>query len=155
MNDSRCEYFCGASIKTKNLFQMPTLTPYLTFTGNCREAMTFYKECLGGELSLLVVGESPLVDQMPPQYKDQILHSSLKTNDLEIMASDMQPEKHIEGNAVHICLTFKTEEDTRDMYDKLSAGGKARQPIHEMFFGLIGALTDKFGKLWMVVCDKR
>ena len=98
------------------------LTPYLTFTGNCREAMTFYKECLGGELTLLVVGESPVADQMPPHYKDQILHSSLKTNDLEIMASDMQPEKNIEGNAVHMCLTCKTEEETRNLYDQLSAG---------------------------------
>jgi PhnB protein len=71
------------------------------------------------------------------------------------MASDMQPEKHLEGNAVHMNLTCKTEEETRNLYDKLSAGGKARQPIHEMFFGLIGALTDKFGKHWMVVCDKR
>ena len=134
---------------------MPILNPYLTFTGNCREAMTYYKECLGGELTLIVVGDSPVADQMPPQYKNQILHSSLKTKDMELMASDMQPEKHDEGNAVHMCLTCKTEEETRSLYDKLAAGGKAKQPIHEMFFGLIGALTDKFGKHWMVVCDKR
>ena len=134
---------------------MPTLNPYLTFNGNCREAMTYYKECLGGELTLMVVGESPVADQMPPQFKDQILHSSLKTKDVEFMASDMQPEKHADGNAVHLCLTCKTEEETRNLYDKLAAGGKARQPIHQMFFGLIGALTDKFGKQWMVVCDKR
>jgi PhnB protein len=132
---------------------MPTLNPYLTFTGNCREAMTFYKECLGGELSLMVVAESPVADQMPLQYKDQILHASLKKDGLEIMASDMQPEKIIEGNAVHLCLGCKTEEETRKLYDKLSAGGKSNQPIHEMFFGLIGVLTDKFGKRWMLVSD--
>ena len=84
---------------------MPNLNPYLTFNGNCREAMTFYKECLGGELTLMVVGESPVADQMPPQFKDQILHSSLKTKDMEFMGSDMQPEKLLEGNAVHLCLT--------------------------------------------------
>ena len=134
---------------------MPTLNPYLTFDGNCREAMTFYKDCLGGELTLMVVGESPVAEQMPPQFKDQILHSSLKTKDMEFMGSDMQPEKLAEGNAVHMCLTCKTEEETRSLYDKLAAGGKARQPVHEMFFGLIGALTDKFGKQWMVVCNNR
>ena len=133
---------------------MPNLNPYLTFNGNCREAMTFYKECLGGELTLMVVGESPVADQMPPQFKDQILHSSLKTKDMEFMGSDMQPEKLLEGNAVHLCLTCNTEEETRSLYDKLAEGGKARQPVHEMFFCLIGALTDKFGKQWMVVCNK-
>jgi len=134
---------------------MPNLNPYLTFNGNCREAMTFYKECLGGELTLMVVGESPVADQMPPQFKDQILHSSLKTKDMEFMGSDMQPEKLLEGNAVHLCLTCNTEEETRSLYDKLAEDGKARQPVHEMFFGLIGALTDKFGKQWMVVCNKQ
>jgi len=134
---------------------MPNLNPYLTFNGNCREAMTFYKDCLGGELTLMVVGESPVADQMPPQFKDQILHSSLKTKDMEFMGSDMQPEKLLEGNAVHLCLTCNTEEETRSLYDKLAEDGKARQPVHEMFFGLIGALTDKFGKQWMVVCNKR
>ena len=133
---------------------MPNLNPYLTFNGNCREAMTFYKECLGGELTLMVVGESPVADQMPPQFKDQILHSSLKTKDMEFMGSDMQPEKLLDGNAVHLCLNCNTEEETRSLYDKLAEGGKARQPVHEMFFGLIGALTDKFGKQWMVVCNK-
>ena len=133
---------------------MTQINPYLVFNGNCREAMTFYKECLGGELTLMVVGESPVADQMPPQFKDQILHSSLKTKDMEFMGSDMQPEKLLDGNAVHLCLTCNTEEETRSLYDKLAEGGKARQPVHEMFFGLIGALTDKFGKQWIVVCNK-
>ena len=90
---------------------MPTLNPYFTFNGNCREAMSFYKECLGGELSFMIVKDSPVADQMPPQFKDQILHSSLKTGELEIMASDMQPEKISDGNAVHMCLNCKSEEE--------------------------------------------
>jgi PhnB protein len=50
---------------------MAQINSYLTFSGNCREAMTFYKECLGGELAFQTVGESPLSDQMPKQ-----MHSS-------------------------------------------------------------------------------
>jgi PhnB protein len=134
---------------------MPTLNPYLTFSGNCREAMNFYKECLGGELSLTVVGESPVASQVPPSIKDHILHSSLKTAELEIMATDMQHESVIEGNAVHLCLICKTEEETRSLFEKLSAGGRVKQPLHAMFFGLIGTLTDKFGKSWILECDKK
>ncbi len=114
------------------------VNPYLTFNGNCREAMNFYKECLGGELSFIVAGESPVADQMPPSMKDLILHSSLKTDELELMATDMQPETLREGNAVHMCLVCNTEEETRGLFEKLSAGGKVNQPLHAMFFGLIG-----------------
>jgi len=134
---------------------MPTINPYLTFNGTCREAMNFYKECLGGEISFIVVGESPVANQVPPQMKDLILHSSLKTSEWEIMATDMQPEKFLQGNSDHICLVFKKEEQMRNLFDKLSAGGKVNQPINMMFFGLIGTLTDKFGKHWILECDKQ
>jgi PhnB protein len=134
---------------------MAKLNPYLTFNGNCREAMNYYNECLGGELSFMVVGESPVANQVPHSMKDAILHSSLKTKELELMGTDMQPESLNEGNAVHLCLSCKTEEETRNMFEKLSAGGKVKQPLHEMFFGLIGTLTDKFGKSWILECDKK
>ena len=129
---------------------MSQLHPYLTFNNNCREAMNFYKDILGGELSFIVVGDSPLADQMPPQYKDAILHSELKTPSFSIMGSDMSPEAIVDGNATHLCLVCDTPDDIRALYDKLAAGGKASQPIHEMFFGLIGSLTDKYGKSWVL-----
>jgi PhnB protein len=133
---------------------MPKLNPYLTFNGNCREAMNFYKECLGGDLTVTVVGESPVASQVPPSMKDLLLHSSLKTAELELMATDMQHETLTKGNDVHLCLVCKTEKEARDLFEKLSSGGKVNQPLHEMFFGLIGTLTDKFGKSWIVECDK-
>jgi PhnB protein len=59
---------------------MTQLCPYLHFSGNCREAMTFYQACLGGELKMQTVGESPMVGQMPPEMHKNILHSSLTTD---------------------------------------------------------------------------
>ncbi len=132
---------------------MPTLNPYLTFTGNCREAMNFYKEVLGGELTLMTVAESPFAGQMPAEFNEQVLHSSLKSGGMEIMATDMNPQKMIPGNDVHLCLLCKTEEEAHSLFDKLSAGGKVNQPLNKMFFGILGTLTDKFGKYWMVECD--
>ena len=32
---------------------MKFLTTYLTFDGNCREAMSFYAKCLGAEIQLM------------------------------------------------------------------------------------------------------
>ena len=62
----------------------------MSFENNCREAMNFYKDCLGGKLSMQTVSESPeMAAQMPPQFKDKILHASLIVGDITILASDL------------------------------------------------------------------
>ncbi|MEJ0101300.1 MAG: hypothetical protein WDO19_01545 [Bacteroidota bacterium] len=71
------------------------------------------------------------------------------------MGTDMQPERLNDGNSIHMCLVRKTDEETRGLFNKLSAGGNVKQPLHEMFFGLIGTLTDKFGTQWILECDKK
>ena len=56
---------------------MAKISVYLTFGGNCREAMTCYRDILGGSLHLQTVGESPLAGRMPPQMQNLILHATL------------------------------------------------------------------------------
>lgn len=135
---------------------MTQVNVYLTFNGNCREAMTFYKECLGGELSLQTIGESPMAEQMPPQMKQGILHSTLVNGGLIIMASDMAGEQGVKrGNSVSLMLNCSSEEEIRTFYSNLSAGGKATHPLEETFWGaLFGDLVDKFGNPWLLHYDK-
>ncbi len=130
---------------------MAQLNPYLNFDRNCREAMNFYKDCLGGELFLQTVGEMPeMAAQMPHDWKDTILHSQLKSGDMVIMGSDMSRDKRLEGNTVHLCIQCNTEEELNRFFSKLSAGGKIVEPIADMPWGAkYGALTDKYGKHWM------
>lgn len=129
---------------------MAQLNSYLTFNGNCREAMTFYKKCLGGELELQTIANSPMAEQMPSKMKECILHSTLKSGDIVIMGSDMAPKTLIKGNAVSMMLTFNSEEEIRKAYTDLSEDGDASHPLEETFFGaLFGHLTDKFGHQWM------
>lgn len=134
---------------------MAKLNPYLTFNGNCATAMNFYKECLGGELSLMTVKGSPMESQMPPQYHNSIMHSALKTADFEIMASDLAPEAIKEGNDNHMCLGYTDQDETRKVFNALSAGGKIVNPLTEMFFGILGDFIDQYGKRWMIVCENR
>lgn len=35
------------------------------FDGNCAEAMTFYHQCLGGELTLTKLGDSSMKNELP------------------------------------------------------------------------------------------
>ena len=131
---------------------MKQINVYLGFNGRCREAMTFYKECLGGgELNLQTVGESPVADQMPPNFnKDQILHSTLVKDGVTIMGSDMSRGKSIDGNTVGICMHCSSAEEIQSVFSKLSEGGIIDDPLSEKFWGdTFGAFTDKYGKPWM------
>ena len=129
---------------------------YLTFNGNCREAMTFYQNCLGGELTFQTVGESPLSEQMPQKMRECILHATLTKSPLVLMASDIvNGTGLIKGNNISLSLQCSSEEEITLCYSKLSAGGTANHPLEDSFWGaLFGGLTDKFGNHWLLSFDK-
>lgn len=129
---------------------MAKLNPYLNFNGRCTEAMNFYKGIFGGDLQLMLAGDSPAKDQMPPEMHNQVMHSHLKSSTIEIMGSDMAPTKPVEGNTVYLALICENENELNDYYNKLSEGGKIEQPLTKAFFGWFGSLEDKFGKHWML-----
>lgn len=135
---------------------MTTINSYLTFSGNCREAMTFYKECLGGELALQTIGESPLSDKMPQQMKDCILHASLTRGALTLMGSDMVSDSGlVKGNAVSLVLQCSSEDEIRNSYTALASGGNATHPLEHTFWGaLFGGLTDRYGNHWLLNYEK-
>jgi PhnB protein len=135
---------------------MTQVNPYLNFNGNCREAMTFYQECLGGELALQTVGDSPMGGQLPEEAKQTILHATLVREGLVLMASDMTHGKLINGNTIWLCVQCSSEMEIKTLFTNLSVGGKILDPLVDQFWGAIyGSLTDKFGKYWMLNYDKK
>ncbi|KKR96744.1 MAG: glyoxalase/bleomycin resistance protein/dioxygenase [candidate division TM6 bacterium GW2011_GWE2_41_16] len=133
------------------------LTPYITFNGNCREAMTFYRECLGGELMLSTAGESEMAAQVPTEKHNQIMHSVLEKNELIVMAADnlMSSEKLVPGTAITLCINGGPAQELKIFFAKLAVGGKIAHPLEDTFFGLYGSLTDKFGIQWAVQTDEK
>lgn len=134
---------------------MTNIHAYLTFNGNCREAMTFYKNCLGGKLVLQTVGESPMAEKLPAGMKSSILHSTLTKGNLVLMASDMVGENGlVKGNSVSLLLYCGSKKEITTLYKKLSAGGRETHPLENTFWGaLFGDLTDKYGNQWLLHFD--
>jgi PhnB protein len=118
--------------------------------------MNFYKECLGGELIFQTIGESPLSERMPERMKNCILHSTLTKGYLVLMGSDLMNESGlIHGNSVYLFLDCSSEEEIRNCYQKLSAGGRAIHPLENTIWGaLFGELTDKHGYRWLLNYNK-
>jgi len=53
------------------------LNPYLIFAGQCEAAFKFYEKSLGGKSSMMMTyGESPMSEQVPPEWRGKIMHSS-------------------------------------------------------------------------------
>ena len=129
---------------------MTQINAYLNFNGQCREAMTFYQECLGGELTLQRVAESPMAAQLPAVEGANIMHSILIRGGLVLLASDMIGNKLERGNTITLCLKCSSNEEINTCFDKLAVGGKIKIPLHQSFWGATyGELTDKYGMNWM------
>lgn len=130
---------------------MTSLTPYLLFDGNCRQAMEFYQSCFGGELTQLPVKDSPAKGAMPASQHEKILNARLKSGNVELSASDwLRPDRtRIPGNTVCLFLSCGTFRDVSDLFARLAEGGEVTDPLKELFFGAYGALNDKFGVRWM------
>jgi len=134
---------------------MKRLNVYLSFAGNCRAAMEFYRDSLGGKLDLMTMGESPMASQTPPESKNRVMHSLLDADGMVIMASDMMgQDKPVKGNTVSLCINGSDKKEIEVYFRKLPAGGKVTNPLSDTFFGTYGSLTDKFGVDWMFEADK-
>lgn len=126
------------------------LNPYLNFNGLCREAMTFYQHCLGGDLSMQRVSESPMAAQMPPGMESNILHSVLTNDHIVLMGSDMIGMGLRPGNSIGLCLQCGSEEEVNTFFKNLSKDGQVKMELHQTFWGATyGELTDKYGFNWM------
>lgn len=127
------------------------INAYLMFAGNCREAITFYHQCLGGELELKTFKESPLVDDTPEAEHNNVVHSKIENNDIVLMASDgLKKDELIMGNTVALSLNCTSDEEIDNYFESLSAGAQIIFPLEKQFWGAkFGMLKDKFGIKWM------
>jgi PhnB protein len=132
---------------------MPQLDAYLTFNGNCADAMRFYERTLGGKLEMLMThAESPMAAQTPPGSADRIMHARLVIDGRILMASDSMPGQPYEGmRGFSLSLLYPTVADAQRALDALAEGGRVTMPLQKTFWAeAFGMLVDRFGTPWMV-----
>lgn len=131
---------------------MLRLTPFLLFDGNCAEAMAFYHACLGGELDLTKLGDTPMKSGFSPEQHEKITYAFLKSDYVEFSATDWLHPTRLpkQGNTTAIHLSSDQPAELRTIFDKLSDGAEKEffVDLREMPFGLYGRFTDRFGVEW-------
>ena len=139
-----------------------TISPYLTFNGNCEEAFMFYKSVFGGEFPYLGrFKEMPPMEgyTMSEAEGNMIMHVSLPISKETILMGSDSSEKFgaatVIGNNYSISVNAASKNDADRLFKGLSEDGKVTMPIDKTFWGsYFGMLTDKFGIQWMVSFDE-
>jgi PhnB protein len=128
------------------------LNPYIGFNGNARQAMEFYKEVFGGELTSNTFGEFGAAHDSADN--DKIMHSQLETDTgFTLMASDTPSGmgQRSSGDNITISLSGDDADQLRGYWDKLSDGGTVTLPMEKQMWGdEFGMCVDRFGIPWMV-----
>jgi PhnB protein len=128
--------------------------PYLTFNGNCAEAMKFYERVLGGQMQMMMkMKDAPeQCDQMPAGAGDLIMHACLVLEGSMLMASDAMPGQPFDGmKGFGVAITYPTPEAARPVFEALSEGGQVGMPLGETFWAqAFGMVTDRFGTPWLI-----
>jgi PhnB protein len=142
---------------------MARVNTYLNFPRNTADAFNFYKSVFGGEFTgtgIARMGDVPPVDGMPPLAdadKNLVMHVALEITGGHLLMGTDAPESmgfNVNfGNNMYINLELDSREETKRLFDALSAGGKVTMELQDMFWGdYFGSCTDKFGVQWMFSC---
>jgi len=130
------------------------LNPYLTFKGNCEEAINFYKDVLDGEIALMSRFEEAPPGEFPiPEFaKKLIMHCTLEFRGNSILASDTtEPDKLKIGSNTTLSINADDADEGSAIFRSLQEGGHTIMPFQDVFWGgQFGMLVDKFGIQWMV-----
>ena len=133
------------------------ITPYLTFNGNCKEALAFYRSVFPcGEPSILPYGDympegSPT---LPELLRGWVMHAEMTVCGTNVWFADSAQSP---GNSGLITLSaiVPTGREAMAIYDALCAGGTVTLPPTVTFYSVFHAVVrDRFGVPWQIVAEE-
>jgi PhnB protein len=133
---------------------MKQINVYLTFNGNCREAMTFYQKCLGADLQTMPFSEMP--GNAPKEAGDRLAHARMAKGAMILMASDNLPGMAFQaGNNFSVSLDCESTQEVDTLFAALSENGTVKMAPQETFWAKrYSMFTDQFGINWMLNLSK-
>jgi PhnB protein len=126
---------------------------YLNFHGNCREALEYYQNVLGGQIDAIMRHRgTPAEEFTPPDWLDKIMHGRLVVGDAAvIMGSDSPPQYQEKPGGFGVCISTDNIDEGKRIFAGLSDGGSVSMPYEETFWAKgFGMCTDRFGIDWMI-----
>ncbi|RLP68477.1 VOC family protein [Mycetocola manganoxydans] len=127
---------------------MAALQIYVMFPGTARDALSFYADVFGGELSLHTYEEFGRSDGPP----DAIAHGTLE-GVVSLAGSDAASgEESVKVQGVMLSLLGTAEGETlHTWFNKLAVGGRIVDPLSSKPWGAVdGQVIDRHGLHWLI-----
>jgi PhnB protein len=132
------------------------LFTYLNYGGNCKQAFEFYRDHLGGKITMMTThAEQPDASNVPPEWRNAVLHARLELGDTTIFGADVPPDRFQPMRSAYLSLMVTSVEEAERIYALLAEGGEIFMPMAETFFARrFAMLRDRFGTSWMILDER-
>ena len=130
-----------------------TASPYITFAGNCAEAVELYKKAFNLEAEMMKFSDLPPDPSFtpPPEAMNMVLQATLKFGAGYIRMSDCSPEHPLNNaDTEKISIAYEsTVEDVQRAFAVLEKEGRVGMALAPTFYSpCAGVVFDKFGVMW-------
>jgi len=133
------------------------ITPYLVFSGNCKEALDFYRVVFHcEEPTVIPYGDyMPEGSKTPPELlREWVMHGEMVICGTNVWFADEAMAPAI-GDNIKLSVSVPEKHEATAIFDALSEGGEVTLPPTETFYSVFhAAVTDRFGVNWNVVAEE-
>jgi len=131
------------------------INPSLMFSGGCGDAFRRYASLLGGEIVyLMTYAESPLAQDVPPDWRDKVWFARLRAGGLEVTGGDVLPLYYETPRGFSMVLGVANADEAERVFTGLADGGEALMPLQATPWSpRYGVVRDPFGIRWEINCE--
>ena len=115
-----------------------------------------YERLLGGTITtMLAYGDSPMAEQVRPEWRNRIVHATLEWNGYTLLGADVFPGGYERPRGFFVTVSVNGLERAKVLFEALAEGGEVKLPFQETFWSPgFGVLIDRFGVPWEVNCER-
>ena len=131
------------------------MTTYLSFRGQCEEALRCYEATLGGRVGQIFrYAGTPLENTVPADWHDKVMHGNFTIGDQVLMVADVAPERYEEPKGFSLSLQMQDPSEAERVFKELATNGRVVMPLEKTFWAeRFGMVVDRFGVPWLINCE--
>ena len=130
------------------------IIPYLTFKGNCEEALNNYIEAFGGEISYMSRWSVNTADMTPEQI-GKVMHVEFLLGNTRMAVSDSFDGTEVNTD-IKLMIHMNSEEEALQTIAVLAEGGTILSPLQPHpepdDAGCGSIVKDRYGYTWIITC---
>jgi PhnB protein len=116
----------------------------------------FYEQALGGKIeSMFTFAGTPMEAQVPPEWRNKVMHAQMVVSDQRLMGTDPPPGRYETPKGFAVTLQMNDPAEAERIFQALSEGGKITMPLQQTFWAArFGMTVDRFEIPWMINCGQ-